>query len=131
MHYSAPNFWTLYLSHFFECFEQSIKIWVCQVELYNPLWTPKATKLCSRILSSKCLHCQIKQLLLQTKHYFQTPYLLHFLSISSSSSWWWVYQVEVHNTFLNSKDNQAMSNDFKFSTISYLNCSNINLSTLP
>jgi hypothetical protein len=32
---------------------------------------------------------------------------------------------------LNSKDNQAMSNNFKFSTISYLNCSNIDLSTLP
>lgn len=43
--------------------------------------------------------------------YFKHMYLPH-LKINKSS-WLWVHQVEVYNTFLNSKSNKGLSKDLK------------------
>jgi hypothetical protein len=62
-------------------------------------WIPKATELCSRILSSKHSPCKTRHLSFQTKLFFQTPHFLIFCPFEKSS-WWWVHKVEVHNTSL-------------------------------
>jgi hypothetical protein len=42
--------------------------------------------------------------------YFEHMYLPHF---QKNSSWLWVHQVEVYNTFFNSKSNKGLSKDLK------------------